>query len=175
MRSTVFVAAQVLASVLLGLMAGFFFAFAADVVPAMARLDATSYVAVQQHINSAVRNAAFGLTYFGSAVLPFVAAVAAAVAGRRRIAIGWLVVAVVYFGAVFWVTRTVNVPINDELATWNAAAPPPSWRQARDTWNENNALRTGAALVCFAGGLLLLVASAKRRGGEVESGLLMDE
>lgn len=82
-RIQVFVAVQVFALALLGLMAGFFFAFAVDVAPAMARLDAAGYVATQQYINSVVRNAAFGLTYFGSAVLPFLAAVAAAWAGRH--------------------------------------------------------------------------------------------
>ena len=51
------------------------------------------------HLWPVVRNAVFGLTYFGSAVLPFLAATTAAWAGRRRLAVGWLVVAVVY-GAV---------------------------------------------------------------------------
>jgi uncharacterized membrane protein len=162
-RTQVFVATQVFALVLLGLMAGFFFAFAIDVAPAMALLDATGYVTTQQHINSVVRNAVFGLTYFGSALLPFLAALSALWAGKRRIALGWLLVAAVYFGAVFWVTRTVNVPINNELATWSASAPPAKWQQARDTWNQSNAIRTVASIVCFVGGLLLLVMSNKRR------------
>jgi uncharacterized membrane protein len=162
-RIRVFIALQVLALVLLGLMAGFFFAFAIDVAPAMARLDAAGYIVTQQHINSVVRNAVFGFTYFGSAVLPFLAALAAVWVGRRRIAVGWLLVAVVYFGAVFWVTRTVNVPINNELATWSATAPPTNWQNARDTWNQSNVIRTMASVLCFVGGLTLLGASAGRR------------
>ena len=163
-RVQLFAISQVFAVALLGLMAGFFFAFAVDVVPAMARLDAAGYITTQQHINSVVRNAAFGLVYFGSAALPFLAAAAAAWARKRRLALGWLVVAAVYFGTVFWVTRTVNVPINNELATWSAAAPPATWHQARDSWNESNAVRTVAALLCFVSGLLLLAASTRRRG-----------
>jgi uncharacterized membrane protein len=163
-RTQVSTATQVAAVALLGLMAGFFFAFAIDVVPAMAQLDGPGYVRTQQLINSAVRGAVFGLTYFGSALLPFLAALAAASAGQRRIALGWLVVALAYFGAVFWVTRTVNVPINNELATWNAASPPAQWREARDTWNQSNAIRAAASALCFAGGLLLLAVSRGRRG-----------
>ncbi len=163
MRSQVFLALQVVTLALLGLMAGFFFAFAVDVVPAMAHLEAPGYVRTQQLINSVVRNLVFGLTYFGSAVLPFLTALAAIWAGKRRIAIGWLLLAVVYFCAVFWVTRTMNVPINNELATWNATAPPAQWQQARDSWNESNAVRTVASMLCFVGGLLLLALSASRR------------
>ena len=76
----------VLSQVLLGLMAGFFFAFAVDVAPAMARLDATGYITVQQHINAVVRNATFGGVYFGSAVLPWLVALAAFSLRQRRLA-----------------------------------------------------------------------------------------
>ncbi len=148
---------------LLGLMAGFFFAFAIDVAPAMARLDAVGYVTTQQHINSVVRNAVVAITYFGSALLPFLVAAAAAWSGRRRIAAGWLLIALVYFGAVFWVTRSVNVPINNELANWSADAPPGKWQQARDTWNQSNTVRTVASVLCFVGGLLLFATTTARR------------
>ena len=163
MRIHVFLLCQGLSLLLLGLMAGFFFAFAVDVVPAMAQLDAAGYVTAQQWINRVVRNASFGLTYFGSAAFPFFTALAAAWAGKRRTAVGWLLVALVYFCAVFWVTRSVNVPINNELATWNASTPPGHWQQARDAWNESNLIRTWAAVACFASGLLLSVFSSRPR------------
>ncbi|HYD78653.1 MAG TPA: anthrone oxygenase family protein [Paucimonas sp.] len=140
---------EIAAVLLLGLMAGFFFAFAVDVAPAMTRLDASAYITTQQWINRTVRNAVFGAAYFGSALLPFMAAAAVFHAGRRKRALLWLAIAVAYFVAVFWVTRAINVPINNELATWNAAAPPASWIQARDTWNQSNLVRTMAAAVCF--------------------------
>ena len=53
-------ATEWLALVLLGLMAGFFFAFAVDVAPAMAQLNAHAYITTQQWINRVVRNALFG-------------------------------------------------------------------------------------------------------------------
>ena len=165
MRSALASATEAAAVTLLGLMAGFFFAFAADVAPAMAQLDASGYVTAQQWINRVVRNAVFGGVYFGSVLLPCVAAAAAALEGRRRRALLWFVIAAVYFAAVFWVTRSVNVPINNELATWNAAAPPASWVHARDRWNDSNLIRAIAAALCFAASVLLLAfGDAGRKG-----------
>ncbi|MDP3821282.1 MAG: DUF1772 domain-containing protein [Burkholderiales bacterium] len=144
-----------LALLLMGLMAGFFFAFAIDVVPAFAELDAGPYVQVQQHINRVVRSAGFGAVYFGAALAGFLAALAALAVGRRRLALGWLLVACVWFVAVFWLTRSINVPINDALALWNAAAPPAEWQAARDRWNEANRWRAWASGLCFCAALAL--------------------
>ncbi len=148
-----------LATCLLGIMAGFFFAFAIDVAPAMAQLDASAYITTQQWINRVVRNATFGATYFGSALLPFCAAAAALWGGQRRTALAWLGIALLYFAAVFWLTRTVNVPINDALATWQASSPPSDWSQARDEWNQANLLRTWAAVACFVAAVALVSVS----------------
>ena len=49
-----------LATLLMGLMAGFFFAFSIDVAPAMAALGASSYIEAQQWINRVVRNLGLG-------------------------------------------------------------------------------------------------------------------
>jgi uncharacterized membrane protein len=158
-------AAEVAAVVLLGLMAGFFFAFAVDVVPAMELLDASSYVATQQLINKVVRNAAFGSVYFGSTLMPFLAAITCLGAAQKRRALLWLLIALAYFIAVFWVTRSVNVPINNELAAWNPAMPPPSWIEARDAWNQSNLLRAWAAALCFiAAAVLMAVRPRAARG-----------
>ena len=156
------VAVEALAVSLLGVMAGFFFAFAIDVVPAMAGLDATAYVTTQQAINRVVRNAGFGSVYFGATLMPFVAAVGLCLLGRLRRAGGWMLIGAVYFIAVFWVTRSVNVPINNELATWNAQAPPATWAQARDAWNHSNSVRTMAAAACFLASVLMVSFGGRR-------------
>jgi uncharacterized membrane protein len=145
-----------LGTALLGLMAGFFFAFAIDVAPAMANLDAGMYVTTQQWINKVVRNAGFGAVYFASAVMPFVAAAAAAFAGRRAHAAAWGLIALVYGGAVFWLTRSVNVPINEAVAQWNPLAPPAEWATLRGRWNEANGWRALASAACFLAALVLL-------------------
>ncbi len=146
----------VLATVLLGLMAGFFFAFAVDVAPAMTHLDGPHYVTTQQWINKVVRNAAFGSVYFGAALLPFVVALLAA--GRRqwRWALGWAIVAGAYAVAVFALTSSVNVPINEAMAQWNPATPPADWAELRDAWNQANLTRALASAACFAAAVVLI-------------------
>ena len=164
MRHSIALLFELAAVCLLGVMAGFFFAFAVDVVPAMEHLDAASYITMQQWINRVVRNAVFGGVYFGAMLFPFAAAAAVFGAGRRGQALGWLAIAAVYFLAVFWVTRSVNVPINNELATWSAAAPPANWEQARDSWNQSNLIRTLAAMLCFVGSVVLVMTPRWREG-----------
>lgn len=144
------------ATTLLGLMAGFFFAFAIDVAPAMRELDAHGYITTQQWINKVVRNIPFALAYFGSALLAFVPAGPAWRDGRRGTALAWLAIALVYFAAVFWLTRSVNIPINDALAAWNPAAPPADWLVMRARWNDANFVRAIASAACFFAAVVLI-------------------
>ena len=145
-----------LATLLLGLMAGFFFAFSIDVAPAMAHLDATAYIEAQQWINRVVRNLGFGSVYFGSIACAFVPSVLALRASCKRLALAWLLVALAYFVMVFWVTRSINVPINDAVAQLNYLAPPFNWSVLRDRWNEANLWRTLASSACFVAAIVLV-------------------
>jgi uncharacterized membrane protein len=162
MRNHLALVLEVIGVCLLGIMAGFFFAFAVDVAPAMENLDAAAYVTAQQWINRVVRNITFGVVYFGSTVFPFLAAGAVFWSGSRARAIAWLAIAVAYFLAVFWVTRTVNVPINNELASWQSSAPPSNWQHARDAWNQSNLVRTVAAVGCFVAATWLVATRRAR-------------
>ena len=147
---------QILATALIGLMAGFFFAFSVDVVPAMRGFNAHDYIATQQAINRAVRNIPFALAYFGAAIVPFLAAGATWLAGDRRRAGFWLAIAIVYVLGVFVLTREINIPINNALALWDPNAPPADWAKARDDWNNANLLRCLAACASFATALWAL-------------------
>lgn len=151
------------ATVPLGVMAGFFFAFAIDVAPAMTHLDGPSYAVAQQWINRSVRNLPFAAAYFGSAFLAFVPAVLAVLARRQRLALAWGAVAVLYFAAVFWVTRSINVPINEAVALWQPDALPPDWASLRDRWNEANGWRALASFVCFTSAVILTTLSRPGR------------
>jgi uncharacterized membrane protein len=154
----------VLATALLGLMAGFFFAFWVDVAPAMANLDAPGYISAQQWINKVVRNLPFGIAYFGSTFFAAVPVLFAAASRRWSVAAMWAVLAAVYFAGVFWFTRQVNIPINEAVAMWNPSFAPADWAALRDTWNLANAQRTAVAVGCFVAALVLMAFPPRNRG-----------
>jgi uncharacterized membrane protein len=154
--SAAYRASTVLATLLLGLMAGFFFAFWVDVAPAMANLDAQGYITTQQWINKVVRNIPFGITYFGSTFFAAVPLLFALANKQWRLAVVWGLLAAAYFFGVFWFTRNVNIPINEAMALWNPAAAPADWAAQRDVWNTANGQRTAVAFGCFLSALVLM-------------------
>lgn len=48
------------------------------------------------------------------------------------------------------VTLACNVPINKQVQSWNAAAPPPNWAELRDRWEKFHTIRTGLIVSGFA-------------------------
>jgi len=156
-------ALRLLATLLFGLAAGFFFAFAIDVAPALARAEPAAAIAVFQQINIVVRNAWFGAVYFGAVVVPLVALV---LAWRERRSIAWwlgLAAWLVYLGGVQAPTFMINVPINEVVATWTPSAPAGDWRALLERWTSYNTLRTVAAALAFALSLAALALPAARR------------
>jgi uncharacterized membrane protein len=156
-------ALHLLATLLFGLAAGFFFAFAVDVAPALARAEPAAAIAVFQQINIVVRNAWFGAVYFGAVIVPLAAL---ALAWReRRSASWWLVLAawLVYLGGVQAPTFMINVPINEVVAVWTPSAPAGDWRALLARWAAFNTLRTVAATAAFALSLVALALPAARR------------
>ncbi|MER5934064.1 DUF1772 domain-containing protein [Streptomyces sp. NPDC002054] len=150
-----------LSTVLMGLMAGMFFAFDVSVMPGLAETDDRTYVTAMQQFNAAVD----GNGLFGSAfVLALLASAAAAVvefrAGRRRVAL-WTAVAAAAYLAVLVITFTVNIPLNNDLADAGPADRLTDFSLVRDfesTWVTTNIIRTllsTAALACLARALLL--------------------
>ena len=168
-------AAEWLALLPLGLMAGFFFAFAIDVAPAMTQLDASGYIGTQQAINRAVRHPAFGAAFFGSAALPWIVAALALWTGERVRALGWALVGLGYGAGVVGITAGINLPINEALAGWNPQQPPADWQAARDRWNEANNVRAWASALCFAAAAWLgTQASRSARGASSDRFLAAD-
>ena len=51
--------------------------------------------------------------------------------------------------SVIVVTRTVNVPINNQLMTWNASSPPMDVREIWARWEQMHTVRTLLALLGF--------------------------
>ncbi|MEU3723320.1 DUF1772 domain-containing protein [Streptomyces sp. NPDC031705] len=150
-----------LSTVLIGLMAGLFFAFDVSVMPGLAAGDDRTYVTAMQNFNAAID----GNGLFGSAfVLALLATAAAAVVahrqGRRGPAV-WAAAAALAYLVVLVITFAVNIPLNNELADAGDAAGLTDFavlEKFKGTWVTTNILRTllcTAALTALARALLL--------------------
>jgi len=61
--------------------------------------------------------------------------------------------------SVLVVTRTVNVPINNQLMTWSASSPPPDVMKIWARWEQVHTVRTFIAVIGFACEVLAFGAS----------------
>lgn len=149
------------ATVLVGLMAGLFFAFDVSVMPGLAAGDEQTYVTAMRAFNKAID----GNPLFGTVLLlALVAAVLSAVLefrGGRRAAALWVGAAAAAYLVVLLVTFTVNIPLNNELADAGDVAGMKDFEiveRFRTTWVTTNIIRTllcTTALAALARALLL--------------------
>jgi uncharacterized membrane protein len=135
-------------TVTVGLMAGFFYAYACSVMVGLDRVDDRTFIVTMQWINATVRNAAFAAAFFGSLVLTIAAAVVAVVSSHS--ARGWIVAAAVLYAAAVLVTLTLNVPLNEQLAAAGPADQISDLAAVRAAfegpWIRWNLLRTGLTI-----------------------------
>jgi uncharacterized membrane protein len=145
----------VVATVLMGLIAGFFYAYACSVMLGLDRVGDRAFIDTMQQINATVRNAGFAPSFFGSLVVTAVLAVLLLV---RRHPVRWWVTAaaLLYLGA-FLVTFGVSVPLNEDLAAAGPAdqiADPAGVRDDYEvpwvTWNLVRTVLSTAALAALA-------------------------
>ena len=147
------------ATVVTGLMAGFFFAYACSVMVGLARTGDRTFIEAMQWINATVRNVAFGPAFFGALVLTGAAAGVAVL--RRHPGRRWVVAAAVLYASAFLVTMGFSVPLNDQLAAAGPAgslADPAAVRQANEgpwvTWNVDRTVLNTVAVAALVGALL---------------------
>ncbi len=146
------------ATTLVGLSAGFFFTYEASVTLGLADVSDVTYVETFRAINDTIKNPAFGTVFFGA--VPALVVAIKANWGRLAPLPRLLVTAALplyLIGLV--VTGTGNVPLNDELASYDEITPSIA-SQARadfeDDWNSLNLIRAlaiGASFVSLAGGV----------------------
>lgn len=153
----------IVAVILVGLSAGFFYTYEISVTHGLAIVDDLTYVATFQAINETVTNGWFGIMFFGS--IP--AIVLALAVGRRgaRTTTTLNVVALLLYLTGFAITAAGNVPLNDQLAlvTELTADSAAAARLAfEDDWNRLNLLRTVAIGASFVA--ITLAAAYQPRG-----------
>ncbi|MBT2447986.1 DUF1772 domain-containing protein [Streptomyces sp. ISL-43] len=160
----------VLSTVLVGLMAGLFFAFDVSVMPGLAKADDRTYVTAMQNFNAVIDgNPLFGTVFVVALLAVFAAAFVEARAGRREVAL-WTALAGAAYLVVLVVTFTVNIPLNNELADAGDAAQLTDFSvvdKFKGTWETVNIVRTllcTAALTALARALVLYGRRAGGRG-----------
>ena len=144
----------VIATTLVGLSAGFFHAYESSVTRGLALIDDVSYVAAMNAVNGSVRNAVFGVAFFGGLLSSAAALVVHLSRGPQLRTVLVAVAAGLYLATVA-ITATVNVPLNERLEAGVAAGDDVVLLRAEyePAWNAANRLRT----ITAAGSLLSFV------------------
>ena len=138
LRGPVLLAATVAA----GLQAGTYYTWASGVMPGLAHTDDHTFTSSMNHINVAIVNPVFMLTFLGAPALA-----AAAVATTTGSARGWAIAGLVCALGTVAVTAMGNVPLNDALAAGGSRA---DFETAWVRWNVVRTLTSTGALACLA-------------------------
>lgn len=136
------------AVVLMGLLAGVFYAFACAVMPGLGDADNRTFVDAMQHINKVIENPVFFATFLGAPVL----ALWALLRERRSAStavVPWVVAALVLYVVVLIVTSAVNVPLNTDLEHANPAGLAGAREHFEGPWVASNIVRALAATAAF--------------------------
>lgn len=146
-----------LAILLCGLQAGTYYTWATGVMPGLARVDDHGFVSTMQHINVAIVNPLFMVSFLGAPVLAAAAVLTSGSAVRP-----WTVAALILALATVVVTVAANVPLNDALAAAGPVDRIADLAAAREhfetLWVRWNMVRTFTS----TGSLALLVWAALR-------------
>lgn len=150
-----------IATLLAGLLAGFFVTYAISVTSGLAVSGDASYVEVMGAINATVSSPTFALMFFGAPAFASLAAVIH-IGQPRRLATWACVIGAIALISCVAITAGINVPLNRELAD-AATAASVSAGEARAAyeaaWNGANALRAAISTVGFTA--LLFAATAR--------------
>jgi uncharacterized membrane protein len=148
------------ATVVTGLIAGVYYAFACAVMLGLGASGDRTFIEAMQNINTKIENPLFFLTFFGALALPAWALRKYRHDRRLRL---WIGAALGLYVIGLLTTMGINIPLNNDLAgAGNPAkiADPAAVRaHFEDTWNTWNIARavlsTGAA-ACLTRALLLV-------------------
>jgi uncharacterized membrane protein len=135
-----------------GLIAGAFFAFAAFVLPALARQPAPSGISAMQAIITAIKCPAFLVAFFGTAALTALLGIAATLKWSEPGALYLLIGSLLFLNGPFGVTLMKNLPLNTRLSALkpDSAEAKRYWSEFRATWGLWNHVRWIGALAAAA-------------------------
>lgn len=161
-------ALTVLALILAGAMAGFFYAYSMSVMWGLDAVDPKAAIASMLSINIVVRNASFFPAFFSTPVVALPAAGLWWKLGAGQVALLLAFAAPVYRAGTFLPTIVANVPMNDALAIATIPTDPEAartlWQNCSGPWTMWNHVRTAASFVT-----LLLVGWALYAAGQMSA------
>jgi uncharacterized membrane protein len=145
------VALLIAATVLTGLLAGTYFAYACSVMLALGRTSDRTFIEVMQKIDVAIQNPVFFAALFGA---PACTAIAVGLeASEDRGAPGWTIAALALNLVSLLITIAANVPLNNRLAAAGDPAmiadPGAVRRRFEGAWNSWNTARGSAAIAAL--------------------------
>lgn len=148
--------------VLTGLLAGLFYGYQCSVIAGLGRLGNREYLQAFQHINSAILNPLFFLSFIGSMVALIAATWLAYRNGNSALLPYLLTATVVYVVGVFGITAICNVPLNEMMASFNITSATNTeidhMRHSFEaSWNRWHLVRTIASVLVFVVLVLPLV------------------
>ena len=151
-----------IATLVFGVMAGFFRTYTFNVNLAMLQVDGQTYAKVQSLFNENVRHLMFFAFFFGGGLFSIIAVVINL--KRWKTVSFWLIVlaAVVYIAGVIVFTQQVNLPLNDYTESWQPSNLPADWMDTRNSWNEANAVRVVTSFMPFLLCVMALVLRANQ-------------
>jgi uncharacterized membrane protein len=138
LRSPILLAATIAA----GLQAGTYYVWACGVMPGLAKVDDRTFTSSLNHMNVAIVNPVFMLSFLGAPALA-AGAVAVSPSGAR----GWAIAGLVLALGTVAVTAAGNIPLNDALAAGGSRA---DFETAWVRWNIVRTLTSTGALGCLA-------------------------
>lgn len=146
-----------LATIVFGIMAGFFWTYTFNVNLAMLDVDGATYATVQSLFNQNVRHFIFFIFFFGGGAFS-----ALALLGNwkhwKTVSFWALAMAcIVYILGVIFFTAQVNLPLNYYTESWDPQNLPADWANVRNQWNNANAIRVGTSALAFVLSLSSLV------------------
>ena len=138
LRGPVLLAATVLA----GLQAGTYYTWACGVMPGLARTDDHTFVSAMTHINVAIVNPVFMVSFLGAPALALAAVVTGSPGAR-----GWAIAGLALALGTVAITAVGNIPLNDALAAGGSRA---DFETLWVRWNIVRTVTSTAALGCLA-------------------------
>ena len=150
---------------------GFFYAWVSSTMWGLDQIDSEVAIQAMQGMNASVRNAIFGLIFFGTAPALLLTAGIAVSMKLKKLAVIFVCSGLVYLFGGAVLTFTINVPMNEQLALVQMPLSPEeaqsiwqNYSKEWQFWNQTRTVFSGLAFLIATYGIYTLGNATKPRG-----------